>query len=281
MSVHPSQSSFLSCYRGKQGALNHLAYMRMSKVLLLRALLADEGIDLARKEIFDYGFGAGTFFRYCPPDSSLFGVELDPVCVEEVAAMLRERGAGRVQLDTLEIETWDRHTLLRREYDLVVCSHVLEHLEDPVGFLQRMRRCVRSDGRFLALVPVNERRPDPHHVQAMTREVVEGWLDGTGFALARWIESDHWLYWIQPLFTHADGWRHRLAQGISLGLGALGTVAGPRLWFAAGGAFGAVSGSRPTQAAMVLKPVPDRSRIPTENDAAEVEKLNPTTKGET
>ena len=255
MNTIPSQESFLSCYRGRQGALNHLAYMRMSKVLLLRALLAAEQVNLGGMDVFDYGFGAGTFFRYCPSDSRLFGVELDAVCVSEVTAMLRSRGVKSIRLEPLQLETWESHPLLQTEYDVVICSHVLEHLEDPIHFLRRMRPCVRADGWFLALVPVHERRPDPHHVQAMSREVVEGWLPGTGFELVRWMESDHWLYWPQPLFTHSDGWRHRLAQGISFALGAVGTAIGPGPWFGLGKAFGSVTGSHPTQAAFILRPV--------------------------
>jgi hypothetical protein len=35
-------------------------------VLLTQYVLNKEGISLKEKTFFDYGFGAGTFFRYCP-----------------------------------------------------------------------------------------------------------------------------------------------------------------------------------------------------------------------
>jgi hypothetical protein len=62
--------------------------MRMAKVLLALYICRKAGISLDRKSIFDYGFGAGTFFRYCPGSSRLSGVEIDPVNVEEVKNML-------------------------------------------------------------------------------------------------------------------------------------------------------------------------------------------------
>src|SRR5438105_4257037 len=74
----PAQEDFLTCYRGRQTILHHIAYMRMSKVLLALHLCEGAGLSLENKSIFDYGFGAGTFFRYCPPSSRLFGVEMDP-----------------------------------------------------------------------------------------------------------------------------------------------------------------------------------------------------------
>src|SRR6266550_1123226 len=66
------QETFLTCYRGTQTDLRHAAYMRMAKVLLIQFLLAKWEVSLDARRILDYGFGAGTFFRYCPQSSQLF-----------------------------------------------------------------------------------------------------------------------------------------------------------------------------------------------------------------
>ncbi len=105
----------------------------MAKVRLALTLCRQAGVSLEGKEILDYGFGAGTFFRYCPPDSRLFGVEIDPQNVEAVQRMLRERGCERADLRTIDIEHWDSHALLDRQYDVILCSHVIKHLPDPVA----------------------------------------------------------------------------------------------------------------------------------------------------
>ena len=117
----------MECYRGRQSWLHHAAYLRMGKVLLTLTLCRRAGVSLADKDILDYGFGAGTFFRYCPPDSRLFGVEIDLLNVEAVRAMLLERGGDGADLRVIEIESWDTHALLDRQYDVILCSHVLEH----------------------------------------------------------------------------------------------------------------------------------------------------------
>src|SRR5262245_6688858 len=105
-----------------------MSYLRMSKVLLTLSILEVAGIQLQGKSLFDYGFGAGTFFRYCPMDTRLHGVELDPQAVTEVRQMLAARGHKGVRLETISIATWEQHPLLRRQYDVILCSHVLEHL---------------------------------------------------------------------------------------------------------------------------------------------------------
>ena len=41
-------------------------------------------------------------------------------------------------------------------FDAVVASHVLEHVDDPVAVLHRMRTWIKSDGRILIIVPNSE-----------------------------------------------------------------------------------------------------------------------------
>jgi SAM-dependent methyltransferase len=248
-----NQDSFLTCYRGNQSAFRHAAYMRMSKVLLIQHVLDRLGVDLKEKSLFDYGFGAGTFFRYCPRSSRLFGVELDPVVVDEVARMLTERGYRTLCLQPIRIDQWMDHPLLARKYDLIICSHVIEHLEDPAGFLRRMGNCLESGGLLLGLVPIHERKQDPHHVRQITASNFEELLEGTGLQMIHWEETDAWLYWLQPLFTCERGMRHKLAQALSFALGAMAMACGYKWWFRFSTVFSLISFSKPTQAAFVLR----------------------------
>lgn len=248
----PSQDDFKECYRGRQSALHHAAYMRMAKVLLALHLCERAGIDLDGKDIFDYGFGAGTFFRYCPRGSRLFGVEMDAENVESVRAMLHERGFPEPDLRTIEIERWQAHPLLERKYDVILCSHVLEHLPDPAMFLKSLRECLKGDGFFLGLVPVNERLMDPHHVQRLNRRKIEDYAQAAGLRVATYVETDPWPYWVQPVFAGEGRAMHQLAQFVSLALGLPATLLGSRAWFSLGKVFALLTASKPTQAGFIL-----------------------------
>lgn len=226
----------------------------MGKVLLALRVLRLGKLQLVHKDVFDYGFGAGAFFRYCPISASLSGIEQDPVVCQQVSTMLARRGFRNVNLQPIEIERWQEHPLLKREYDMFLCSHVLEHLPDPANFLKTVRSCVRSGGVFLGLVPINERAQNPHHLQKVDRAVVERWAADAGYEMAHYEENDPFLYWAQPLFTVTSGWKHKLAQAISLDLGLSATLVGERLWFAWGKVFGKLTLSKPTQAAFLLRP---------------------------
>lgn len=123
--AEPTQEVFLECYRGRQTALHHMAYMRMSKVLPALHMMRRTGFSPRERSVFDYGFGAGTLFRYLPRDAELFGVETDPENVLQVREMLERRGHPQVDLQTVEVSSWEQHPLLNRNYDLVVCSSTL------------------------------------------------------------------------------------------------------------------------------------------------------------
>lgn len=241
----------MECYRGRQGALNHLAYMRMSKVLFTLDLCRQADVPLAGREVFDYGFGAGTFFRHCPRDSRLFGVEMDAENVAAVHAMLAERGQA-ADLQTIDIAHWSEHPLLARKYDVILCSHVLEHLPAPENFLKRLSECLHPGGSFIGLVPINERVMDPHHVQRLDQAKIRAIGEAAGLRLTTYLEADPWLYWIQPLWTSETGLRHKVAQALSFGIGLVASALGPRLWAAAGRLFRPITGSQYTQAAFVF-----------------------------
>jgi len=254
IAIKGSQKVFETVYRGRQGALHHASYLRMSKVMLALRVLRLKGISLEHATVFDYGFGAGTFYRYCPADARLFGVEQDPVVCQEVTQMLAGRGHHQVDLQPIEIERWKDHPLLQRSYDVFLCSHVLEHLPDPVEFLKNVQPCVKPGGVFVGLVPVNERVSNPHHLQVVDRTMVERWAAESDYEVAYYEENDPFLYWAQPLYTVTAGWKHKLAQAVSLDLGLSAKLFGERLWLEWGKVFGKLTFSKPTQAAFVLRP---------------------------
>lgn len=70
--------------------------------------------------------------------------------VEFVKKRFREQvdaGAFEVHLSLFEtFETEER-------FDVVLATHILEHLEDPVGFLRRAKRFLKPDGVLIAMVP--------------------------------------------------------------------------------------------------------------------------------
>ncbi|WP_291588236.1 class I SAM-dependent methyltransferase [Comamonas sp. UBA7528] len=77
----------------------------------------------------------------------------DVTCVEassDAIAIAKKRLGNRIQ----QVEGMFEHINLPRQYDNIVMTHVLEHLDDPVQVLQRVNREWLSEtGRFFLVCP--------------------------------------------------------------------------------------------------------------------------------
>lgn len=117
--------------------------------LLIRRFQGRVGDLLARhtfETVLDVGCGEGYLSRVLLdrfPGIRLTGVDVSAAAVEQAAIRCPE---GRfLQADVAALRDWDER------FDLVVCSEVLEHLEDPAGALRVL--AARSGGLALLTVP--------------------------------------------------------------------------------------------------------------------------------
>jgi 2-polyprenyl-3-methyl-5-hydroxy-6-metoxy-1,4-benzoquinol methylase len=225
-----SQDRFKECYRGGQSPLRHMAYLRMSKVFILLEALRRQKVNLEGKRIFDYAFGAGTFFRYCPKSASLAGVEIDEVNVHEVRESLSSLGFPKLDLQPISLENWKEHPLLQQQHDIIICSHVLEHLEEPSDLLSALGGALAPDGVILAVLPINELRSNPHHLQVPTKQKIYNWVAASGLEVSVYFEADHIGWPIQPIIASDRGILHLCARIVSLAPGVPLSIAGLGGW---------------------------------------------------
>jgi len=249
------QETYYHVYRDRQSWIFHLAYMRLSKVFALLYTIEQQGLVLQGNSIFDYGFGAGTFLRHCPRQSRLFGVELDPVNVESVKESLNRMGYAHVDLQAIDQERWDEHELLRGRYDVIVVSHVLEHLKQPADVLKRLLSCLTPEGFLVAAVPINELLAHQNHEWVVDKDLVEDWAKAANARIEGYWELDHFTYYALPVFERRSAIGRIAAQGVSLALGLAAALLGKRLWFRLSTLFGRVTGAKPAQAVFHMRPL--------------------------
>jgi SAM-dependent methyltransferase len=98
--------------------------------------------------LFEVGCGKGRFLR---------AAQLRGYRVEGVEPSTRSAAYARALVgDAVYNEALDEYVLHRdkdRQFDAVCIWHVLEHLEDPRGCLQDVRKILRSDGVVMLSVP--------------------------------------------------------------------------------------------------------------------------------
>jgi SAM-dependent methyltransferase len=151
--------------------------------------------------VLDVGAGIGTLTELIVPGRELVvACEPDP----DLAPALRERFAGvrAVRVVDSDATELDAGTLGTR-FDSILCSNVLEHIEDDEEALRRMRGVLVPGGQLLLLVPAHpflygsmDRRL--HHVRRYRRAELRRLLERTGFSVAelRYVNPVGALGWL-------------------------------------------------------------------------------------
>ena len=102
--------------------------------------------------------------------------DLSQVSLDQTRKALGRLGA----LDRAEFAIQDVHAAdpTSEQFDLVILSHLLEHLENPVSVLQSIRSLLRKGGHLYVNVPLNAPMPDHLVLLETPAEVTKMLADG-------------------------------------------------------------------------------------------------------
>lgn len=102
--------------------------------------------------------------------------DLSAVSLDQTRSALELLGAA----DRAQYAIQDMHKVEKggETFDLIILSHLLEHLEEPVDALQKMRHAISKGGHLFVNVPLNAPMPDHLQLLADPDEAVKMITDG-------------------------------------------------------------------------------------------------------
>lgn len=155
--------------------------------------------------VLDYGFGRGTFLLRMSRKHQISGCELSQEAINNVGRIcsLLRRQVNLYSSDEFASAS------PALAFDLVCCSHVIEHVEDEQSLLELFHSVLSVDGRLLLNVPINEVWVDPKHVRSYTAEGTRHLLANAGFDVEYVSEEDRWSAWILH-HEYASKVRHKM-----------------------------------------------------------------------
>jgi SAM-dependent methyltransferase len=154
---------------------------------LIDTLTEDQGIDMS---VLDIGAAKGGVLVEFQRKGyrQLFGVDASVACVKSIVAHGIEACVG-----SLEDERW---AMEPRQFDLVILSHVLEHVFDVAAGLASARRRLAPGGTIYVEVPDASRYNvegfppyyffDPEHINHFDLDSLRQMAANEGLVLARW-----------------------------------------------------------------------------------------------
>jgi ubiquinone/menaquinone biosynthesis C-methylase UbiE len=124
-------------------------------------------------KVLDVGCGIGEFLDFY---KNSYGIEVNPFLVK----YCKEKGLN-VKLGSIY-----KIPFKGNMFDVVLCSHVLEHLEKPNIAIKEMRRVLKPKGKLILLVPTESGfRRDKTHKKFWHRENLKKLLEKTNFKIER------------------------------------------------------------------------------------------------
>jgi 2-polyprenyl-3-methyl-5-hydroxy-6-metoxy-1,4-benzoquinol methylase len=148
MNPQPLKEEVQNRYGTHHGA-DYLAYeLKNEKPFLELQLLAlnDAGFwELETGKVLDIGCATGTLLSELKKAGwDTAGIE---ICEEEAAYARKERS-----LDVRSLSLEENH-FAPKSFDVVLASHVIEHLNDPGALVKEVSRILKPEGRFIVTTP--------------------------------------------------------------------------------------------------------------------------------
>lgn len=140
-----------------------------------------------RIRVLDFGSGWGTFLLGLPDgrvDAYCFDISEGAMRGLESTMQLLGRTVARIEFDGARITPGD--------FDLIACSHVLEHVPSDAELLAAFAGALSPGALLLINVPINEVWADPKHVRTYDLDIATTRLDEAGFDVVEHRTLDRW-----------------------------------------------------------------------------------------
>ncbi len=175
-----SQSSrYEGFYEGWRELVRLVRYDVRYRVRRMHQILRELDISIDDRDVLDVGFGWGDMLASFPRSCRLVGADISPSAI--AYANQNTAFSEHVSARFCTISERDPEDLPRGPFDIIVSSHVLEHVPDDRASMQAMYDRLRPGGVLVAFVPVEPPDYSPIHLRIYSIQSLTERLMQTGF----------------------------------------------------------------------------------------------------
>jgi len=129
------------------------------RVRRMHEVLVQLGLPVANLDVLDVGFGDGSMLASFPKSCSVTGVDVSQSGVDAAKRDPRFAHYRQARFEVVKDDDFDG--LPQAQFDLLLSSHMLEHVSDDAAYLRAFYDRLRRGGHLLLFVPIEE--PDYIH----------------------------------------------------------------------------------------------------------------------
>lgn len=203
-----------------EGLMNKLYRFARTMMLRKKTALVKNETGLSHGTILDIGSGTGYFADAMTKTGwRAEGIEINPKA--------REFSKTSFGLNVFDpSETW---SIEKGKYDCITLWHVLEHFNDPNGYMQQIRRLLKPGGRCIIALP-NSSSYDaihykeywaawdvPRHIWHFTPQTFRRFAEKAGFELLKIKTLPLDVFYISMLSEKYRGSKFNFIKGIFTG----------------------------------------------------------------
>ena len=175
------KQTYDQAYRGEQRIRRLLRFDVRYRVTRMHEVLRDLDLKVEGTEVMDVGFGGGDILASFPGNCRVSGVEISASAVETAQKSNRFGKFRSAEFWLLRED--DISGLPPGPFDIIVCSHVLEHVSDDGLFIAALSSRLKPGGTLLLFVPIEEPGYNPDHVRTYTLASIAQLATATGLRL--------------------------------------------------------------------------------------------------
>jgi 2-polyprenyl-3-methyl-5-hydroxy-6-metoxy-1,4-benzoquinol methylase len=121
------------------------------------------------------GSGYGSNILFEAGANLVVGVDYNPEAVTYASRRYKSPQVNFICADAADF-TW------QHQFDLITCFETIEHLDDPAGFLSKLKMLLAGGGDLYLSLPIGETRHfDPYHKHVFTVGAIKNLVGNAGF----------------------------------------------------------------------------------------------------